>query len=92
MVCVRRKFLNLVTGATAGIREAFPRFGNELPVVGAGLERELQDAKGCRIAQFADGLRGAERAVILATGADDEFANAARGIGEPSGVCAAKRS
>src|SRR5258708_13451407 len=83
LVCVRRKSLNLVTGTAAGIGEALPLFGNELPVIGVGLERKLQDTKGCRIAQFAIGLWRAEGAVILAAGAADEFANAALGIATP---------
>jgi hypothetical protein len=76
---VRRKCLSLVTGTAAGIGEAFACFGSELPIVGVGLARELQDAEGCRVAQFAVGLWRAERAVILAAGASNEFANAARG-------------
>ena len=66
--------------ATAGIGEALPCLGNELPVVAAGLEGELQDAEGCGIAHFAVGFCFPEGAVILAAGAHDEFANAARGI------------
>ena len=69
-----------VARTAAGIGEALPCFGNELPVEGVGPQGELQDAKGCRIAQLAVGLRKAERAVILATGANDEFANAALGV------------
>src|SRR5260370_3330453 len=82
MLClvVREKPRALVAFAATGIGEALPGFGNELPVVGVGLERELQDAKSCRIAQFAVGLWRAERTVILAAGANDKFANAARGI------------
>src|SRR2546427_11646441 len=70
-----------VARAGARIGEALPRFGNELPVIDFGLEGELQDTEGCRIAQFAVGLRGAERAVILAARANDEFANATLGVG-----------
>src|SRR5882762_1019869 len=70
-----------VARAGARIGEALPRFGNELPVIGVGLEGELQDSEGCRIAQFAVGLWRAERAVILTARANDEFANAALGVG-----------
>src|SRR5260370_12806232 len=70
-----------VARAAAGLGEALPCFGNELPVISVGLERELQDAEGGGIAQFAIGLWRAERAVILAAGTHDEFADAARGIG-----------
>src|SRR6267378_1804283 len=78
---LREKPKALVAFAAAGIGETLPGFGNELPVISVGLERELQDAEGSRIAQFAVGLWRAERAVILAAGANDEFANAAHGIG-----------
>ena len=74
-----------VARAAAGIGEALPCFGNELPVISVGLERELQDAEGRGIAQFAIGLWRAEGAVILAAGANDEFADAARGIGRAIG-------
>src|SRR5207253_10241923 len=46
-----------VARTAAGIGEALPCFGNELPVEGVGPQGELQDAKGCRIAQLAVGLR-----------------------------------
>src|SRR5258708_32409430 len=78
---LREKLKFSGAGAAAGIGEALPLFGNKLPVVGTRLEGELQYAKGRGIAQFAVGLRRAERAVILAAGANDEFANAALGIG-----------
>ncbi len=42
--------------ATAGVGEALPCFGNELPVVAGGLEGELQDAEGGGIAHFTVGL------------------------------------
>src|ERR1700737_145852 len=77
----REKLKLSVARAAARIGKALPCFGNELPVISVGLERELQDAEGSRIAQFAVGLWRAERAVILAAGADNEFANATRGIG-----------
>src|SRR5260370_33503943 len=87
MPCVfpREKLTIAVARADAGIGEALPCFGNELPVISVGLERELQDAEGGGIAQFAVGLWRAERTVILAAGANDEFADAARGIGRAIG-------
>src|SRR5260370_13893145 len=87
MPCVfpREKLTISVARAAAGMGEALPCFGNELPVISVGLERELQDAEGGGIAQFAIGLWRAERAVILAAGAHDEFADAARGIGRAIG-------
>src|SRR5260370_971714 len=81
----REKLTISVARAAAGIGEALPCFGNELPVISVGLERELQDAEGGGIAQFAIGLWRGERAVILAAGAHDEFADAARGIGRAIG-------
>src|SRR5258708_15044277 len=90
---LREKLKFSVAGAAAGIGEALPLFGNKLPVVGTRLEGELQYAKGRGIAQFAVGLRRAERAGSLAAGANDEFANAALGIGgPPSRVRGAARS
>ncbi len=38
--------------AAAGIGEALPCFGNELPLVRAGLESELEDTEGRGIAYF----------------------------------------
>src|SRR5712664_2208671 len=87
MLCLvlREKPKLSVARAAAGIDETLPCFGNELPVISVGLERELQDAEGGGIAQFAIGLWRAERAVILAAGAHNEFADAARGIGRAIG-------
>src|SRR5258708_8479437 len=87
MVCLglREKAKLSVARAAAGIGETLPCFGNELPVISIGLERELQDAEGSRIAQFAIGLWRAERAVILAACANNEFADAARGVGRAIG-------
>jgi len=70
-----------VASAAAGIGEGLPRFGNELPLVRAGLESELEDTEGSGIAYFTVGLHLAERAMILATRTDDEFTDAALGIG-----------
>lgn len=67
--------------AAARIGEALPCLGYELPVVAVELESELENAEGGGVAQLAVGLRGEERAMILATRADDKFANAARRIG-----------
>src|SRR5438309_2263379 len=67
---VRFKFRTLVAHAAAGIGEALPCFGNELPVVRASFECELEDTEGSGIAYFAIGFHVAEGAMILATGAD----------------------
>src|SRR5258708_12011923 len=82
MLCLvlREKPKLSVARAATGIGEALPGFGNELPVISIGLERELQDAEGSRIAQFAIGLWRAERAVILAACANNEFADPPRGL------------
>src|SRR6266851_5507312 len=87
---LREKPKALVAFAATGIGEALPGFGNELPVVGVGLERELQDAEGSRIARFAIRFWRAEGAVILAAGANDEFADAARGVGRAVGFLRGK--
>src|ERR1700752_2081987 len=67
--------------AAAGIGEGLACFGNELPFVGAGLERELQNAKGGGIAHFAVGLGLAEGTMVLAARANDKFADAAFRVG-----------
>ena len=67
--------------AAAGISEALPCFGNELPLVRAGLESELEDTEGRGIAYFTVGFHFAEGAMILATRADDEFPDAVLRIG-----------
>src|SRR5438132_2217884 len=82
---VRFKFRTSVAHAAAGIGESLPCFGNELPVVRAGFESELEDAESSGVAYFAIGFHVAEGAMILAIGADDEFANAASGVGSAVG-------
>src|SRR5713101_7857174 len=77
---LREELKTLVAFAAAGVGKALPCFGNELPVIAAGLEGELPDSEGGGIAQFAVGLRFTEGAVIFAAGANDELANAASGI------------
>src|SRR6267154_2159623 len=76
----------LVTVAGAGIGEALPRFWNELPVVAAGLEGELQDTESCGIANFAVADWRAKWAMVLAAGTNYEFANASRGISRAIGL------
>lgn len=75
----------LVAGAAAGIGEGFPFLRNELPVVAAGFQSELQNSKSCCVANLAVGLGSAKGAVIFPAGADDEFANAANRIGRAVG-------
>ncbi len=70
-----------MASAAAGIGEGLLRFWNELPLVRAGLESELEDTEGSGIAYFTVGLHLAEGAMILATRTDDEFSDAALGIG-----------
>src|SRR5437588_5379911 len=79
---VRFKFRTSVAHAAAGIGKALPCFGDELPVVRASFECELEDTEGSGIAYFAIGFHVAEGAMILATGADDEFTDAPLGIGD----------
>src|SRR6266852_610821 len=73
--------LKSVAGAGAGIGEALPCFGDELPVIAVRLERELQNAESCGLANFAVGFWFAEGPVVFAASADDKFANAALRIG-----------
>src|SRR4029077_7621560 len=75
-----RKISGSMARAAAGIGESFARFGDELSIVGAGLEGKFQDAESGGIAQFAVGLWFDEGAVILTACTDDELANAAGGI------------
>src|SRR6266481_242836 len=69
-----------MASAGAGIGESFARFGNELPIVGTGLEVKFQNAEGSGVAQFAVGLWFDEGAVILTACTEDELANAASRI------------
>ena len=70
----------LVAVSAAGIHKALPFFGNELPVVGVGLEREFENAERGSITQFTVGLGFAEGAMILAAGANNKFADATLGV------------
>jgi hypothetical protein len=50
------------------------------------VQRELEDAERVGIADFAGRQRDDERAMISSAGADDEFADAVRGVGLAFGV------
>src|SRR5262249_2984810 len=65
----------LVTAVAAGILESFALFGNELPVVTLGFQRQLQNTEGRRVAHVTDAFRLSERAMILAARANHEFTN-----------------
>jgi len=69
-----------VADAAAGVGEGLAFFGDELKVIALGLQGELEDAKGGIVANFAIRLGFAERAMILSARANNEFANATRGI------------
>src|SRR5207245_11269341 len=73
-----------VTRARSRVREGHPGFGDELPVVARGVERELQDAKGVVVAHLAVLDRGHDRVMAPAARAHDELAYAARGIERPA--------
>jgi hypothetical protein len=70
----------------AGIGEALSGFGDEFPIVGGRVQRELEDAESVGVAGFAGAQRNDERAMISSAGADDEFADAVRGVGLAVGV------
>ena len=59
--------------------ERFAGFGDEFPIVGGGVEGQLEDAEGVGVADFASGQRISEGAMVFAAGAGDEFADAGRG-------------
>src|SRR3954453_3957659 len=69
-----------------GIAEGFAGLGNKLPVVAGRVQRQLDDAERESIAHLAVGDWCAERVVILAARADNELANAARGVGYAGGI------
>src|SRR4029077_7824268 len=75
------EFAVLVASAAARVRKGFPGFGNKLPVVSTGTQRQLQDAEGCGVADFAVGVRRPKWPMVLAARAHDEFANATLGVG-----------
>src|SRR5215831_4810006 len=72
---VRATVLLLVTAVAAGILENLALFGNEFPVVSLGFQRQLQNAEGCRVANLTCCFRRPKGAMILAPGANHEFAN-----------------
>jgi len=79
-----------VAGGGAGVGEGFAGFGEELPVVGVRMESEFEDAEGGGVADLGVGLGGAEGTMVFAAGADDEFADAAGGVGEALGILRSK--
>ena len=66
--------------------EGFAGFGDEFPVVALCVKSELEDAVRRPVADLTREQRLAERAVTLATGAYDEFANAVREVGLAVGI------
>jgi len=74
------RYLSLITAllradSRPGIGETFSGFGDELPIVGGRVQRELEDAVGVGVADFAVGDRDNKRAMTFSAGANDEFAN-----------------
>ena len=68
------------------IGKGFARLGNKLPVVTLGAKHELQNSEGFRVADFAVWFCGTERTMVLASGADDKFADAVESIGLCIGI------
>ena len=72
--------------ACAGIRKALPCFRNEFPIVRHGLECELEDAESAGVANFTVWFWRGEVAMILASSADDKFADSMGGIRGAIGI------
>src|SRR5580658_8925786 len=66
--------------------KCFPGFGHKFPVIALGVERQLQNAEGVRIANLARWQRRRERAMVLASSAGYEFSYAFGGVGFPFGI------
>src|SRR5919106_4744638 len=67
------------------VRKPRPLHGDELPVVPVRAQRQPQDAPARVVPDFAIGQGGAQIVMRRTAGADDELANAARGIGRAAG-------
>ena len=69
--------------------EGFAGFGDEFPIVGGGVEGQLEDAEGVGVSDFASGQRISEGAMVFAAGAGvSDFASGQR-ISEGAMVFAA---
>lgn len=75
-----------VANAFAGIMEDSSGDGDEFPAVFSWRERQVQDAIGLVVADFAVGLGGSERRVTASPSADDDFADAMLGVGIAFGI------
>src|SRR3990170_1442040 len=64
--------------AAARVLERPSGHRDEPPVVAVGVQRELEDAEGVRVADLAVRFGAPERVVALAAGADDEVPDAVR--------------
>ncbi len=69
--------LRLVAGGGARV-ERLPGRRDELPVVARWVQRELEDPEA--LGRGLDVRRSVQRALVLAAGADDELADAVRGV------------
>src|SRR3954449_13260645 len=75
-----------VTVAGSRVRERLAGLGNEVPVVMAGAQRELQDAERLVVAPLAAGDRRGRAGAVLAAGPDDELAHAPDRVDRAGGV------
>src|SRR5271155_4671367 len=69
-----------VAGTAARIGKRFAGFGNELPVIAAGLERQFKHAESVRIADLAVRMGLAERPVVFSSGTGHELADASLAV------------
>src|SRR5713101_3013009 len=77
---------SLRTESRPGIAETFSGFRDEFPIVGVGMQRELEDAERVGVADFAVENRDNKWAMTFSAGADDEFADPVLGVGLAAGV------
>src|SRR5229473_2372301 len=78
---LREELKTLVAFAAAGVGKALPCFGNELPVIAAGLEGELQDSEGGGIVKsLEEGLDG-EVVAVDAAGTEERLVPIGEGAG-----------
>lgn len=70
-----------VADAIPGIAESAAGHRNEFPTIFSGRQRQLQDAIGSVVADFAVGFGVAERGVAAPSSADNDFTDAVLGIG-----------
>jgi len=71
-----------MTRRRARIGEGLARFRYKLPIVAARVQRQLENAEGVGIANFAVGENGGQGGVVGAAAPHNKLANASNGVSD----------